>query len=165
MFARHPKTLFGALSICQLISGCQTGGGDIGANGESHYNEPRAPSCIVAKTSAFQITGKDVARVRKAMFPPPGWDESVRLTTAAAVASTMPKGRSSEASDTRGVSVDPWLAAYERVTRLVKLEGGGSPSDVARRLDAMLSARFVELSGKVGPCGSALREMQWETRR
>lgn len=92
------------------------------------------------------------------MFPPPGWDEAVRLTQAAALASTLPHGQPSEASDTRGVSADPWLAAYERLTRAVKLEGGGDPADIARRLDTILTARFRELDGKIGACGGALSD-------
>lgn len=165
MFVTHLKTLFGALAVGALVSACRTSEGDSGAEGRSLPEGQPAPSCVVAKTSLFQVTGKDVARVRSAMFPPPGWDESVRLTTAAAVASTLPKGQPKEASDTRGVSVDPWLAAYERLTRLVKLEGGGDPAGVARRLDTMLSARFVELRGEAGACGGALRGMKWVSER
>lgn len=153
-----------AWTSCFLILGCQT---DENASRDairlpsvSQSNE----SCLVAKTSAFQVTRKDVSRLRMTMFPPPGWDESVRLATSAALASTMPKGQPREDSDARGVSSDPWLAAYERLARLVKLEGGGDPAEVARRLDAELAGRWRDLNGKVGPCGRALDPTGWDLR-
>lgn len=155
---RSPSFIpFGVVVAAGVLFGCH----DPLAADESLPEGQPAPSCIVAKTSEFQITGKDVARVRRAMFPPPGWDESVRLATSAALASTMKQGQPEEDSDSRGVSVDPWLAAYERLTRLVKLEGGGAPSDVAERLDTLLSARFRELGGEAGACGGALRTTGW----
>lgn len=151
---------FGVVAAAGVLLGCHD---PLAADESLPAGQPE-PSCIVARTSAFQITGKDVARVRQAMFPPPSWDESVRLTTVAAIASTLPQGQPSEPSDTRGVSVDPWLAAYERLTRLVKLDGGGDPTDVAGRLDAILSARFIELGGEAGACGGALRKMKWVSK-
>jgi hypothetical protein len=152
VFAEYLKYYLCALTVCFFVSACQTGRDDHEAGAPPSLKS----TCVVAKTKSFQITVGDVARVRSAMFPPPGWDEAVRLTQAAALASTLPKGQPNEASDTRGVSTDPWLAAYERLTRDVKLDGGGDPADIARRLDAILTARFRELDGEIGACGSAL---------
>lgn len=155
-FASQAKTLLGALPICMMFSACEVDEDAEHASGQPLAEGQPRDSCVVAETSAFQITGKDVARVRGAMFPPPGWDEAVRLTQAAALAFTLPQGQPSEDSDTRGVSADPWLAAYERLTRAVKLEGGGDPSEMARRIDKILVNRFRELDGKIGACGGAL---------
>ncbi len=159
--ARHLKTVSCALVVaCTGAFACETRE-DTGQGSRLLSNRKAEPACVVAKTSALNVTNQDVSRVRMAMFPPPEWDESVRLATAAALASTMPSGQVKEDSDTRGMSVDPWLSAYERLVRLVKLEGGGAPSDVARRLDAQLKARWHELNGRAGPCGTPLHTTGW----
>jgi hypothetical protein len=111
--------------------------------------------CVVAEGDGFFVTLGDVQALRGNVFPPPGHAEAVRLAVASAVAKEAEsRGSSPVTHETPEEDPTPEdLAAYGRLVRHMQLSGGGSPTEVAGRVEAFLRAEWLASRGRVGPCG------------
>ena len=101
------------------------------------------------------MTLKDVQALRGNVLPPPGREEAVRLAVSAAVArGAEVRGASPVTHETPEEDPTPEdLATYEHLVRHMQLAGGGAPSEVAGRIEALLRDEWRAQGGRVGPCG------------
>jgi hypothetical protein len=114
-----------------------------------------AEQCVVAQGDHLLVTLGDVQALRGNVLPPPRQAEAVRLAVAAAVAKGAEvRGSSPVTHETPKEDPTPEdLAAYGRLVRHMQMSGGGSPTEVAARVEVFLDEEWQAQRGRLGPCG------------